>query len=245
MRLDCFAWNTKLIRGLGVQISLGGSHSAALSSTGVVYVWGRGEHGRLGRGDYVTCRRPVIAAVPSPPASPVGPSPLSGRRPRRRACIVQLSCGGRHTLALAAKEPKLVKAPPPLPVVRTPSMSEVDLELDYPPTDFPRAESPESEDRRPHALFDYTNVTAKSPPPSRDTSIALIGTPNGASEPLPDESALEETAGEDRLAEAFAASLGRISVKSASAGDLSTVSGDMSELGLDAEDDAVLGAATA
>lgn len=32
-------------------ISAGGWHSAAISTAGEVYIWGRGEYGRLGLGD--------------------------------------------------------------------------------------------------------------------------------------------------------------------------------------------------
>ncbi|KAL6774315.1 hypothetical protein ACKKBG_A24525 [Auxenochlorella protothecoides x Auxenochlorella symbiontica] len=63
-------------------IAAGGWHSLAIASTGEVYVWGRGEYGRLGVGDRSgTSRlRPTLLT-----------QGLEGRR------VVQASCGGTHT----------------------------------------------------------------------------------------------------------------------------------------------------
>lgn len=63
-----------------VALSAGGWHSAALTAGGIVYIWGRGEYGRLGLGDNWKDRlRPTEL-------------PLSER-------IVQIECGGTHSLA--------------------------------------------------------------------------------------------------------------------------------------------------
>mmetsp|Transcript_5358 Transcript_5358/g.15331 ORF Transcript_5358/g.15331 Transcript_5358/m.15331 type:complete len:664 (+) Transcript_5358:598-2589(+) len=68
-------------------ISAGGWHSLALTTTGAVYVWGRGEYGRLGLGDKT------------------GSSKL---RPRlvesiQHEKVVQAVCGGTHTMVLTAE----------------------------------------------------------------------------------------------------------------------------------------------
>jgi hypothetical protein len=102
-----------------VALAAGGWHSAALTAGGVVYVWGRGEHGRLGLGDSWRDRlRPVEL-------------PLAAR-------ATQVSCGGTHSCVLTedgtllscgrqsfgrlgrgpghnANEPHPVELPPPPP----------------------------------------------------------------------------------------------------------------------------------
>ena len=76
----------RIIEGLeGVEvadISCGGWHSALLTTEGEVYVFGRGEYGRLGIGDKTGSSklRPTLVKA------------LEGTR------MVQLSCGGSHTL---------------------------------------------------------------------------------------------------------------------------------------------------
>ena len=62
-------------------LSAGGWHSGVLTAGGLVYIWGRGEHGRLGLGDSWRDRlRPVEL-------------PLEAR-------AAALSCGGTHTMVL-------------------------------------------------------------------------------------------------------------------------------------------------
>ncbi|UYV60264.1 HERC2 [Cordylochernes scorpioides] len=68
-------------------VSCGGSHSAAATSSGELYTWGLGEYGRLGHGDTETELRPKKVMV------------LAGHR------VVQVACGSRdaQTLALTAE----------------------------------------------------------------------------------------------------------------------------------------------
>lgn len=66
-----------------VDIAAGGWHSTALTDEGEVYAWGRGEHGRLGFGDDKSSKM-----VPQKVQLLVG------------ANIVQVSCGGTHSVAL-------------------------------------------------------------------------------------------------------------------------------------------------
>ena len=74
-------------------VSLGGSHSVALTSEGHVLSWGRNTLGRLGR----------VVRDPSPacgfPGRVIFP-PLPGGAQWR---VSEISAGGRHTLALATK----------------------------------------------------------------------------------------------------------------------------------------------
>ena len=69
-----------------VQASAGGTHTAALAEDGSLYTWGRGSFGRLGSGD--ERERCAPARVPLP-----------GGGDRWR--VVAVTCGGRHTVALA------------------------------------------------------------------------------------------------------------------------------------------------
>lgn len=65
-------------------VSLGTTHSAALSSSGQVYTWGYGGDGRLGHGDASDCLAPKQIKSLSD------------------ACIIQVVCGELHTAALAS-----------------------------------------------------------------------------------------------------------------------------------------------
>ncbi|MCO5604607.1 hypothetical protein L7F22_058776 [Adiantum nelumboides] len=67
-------------------IAAGGWHSMALTPNGEVYAWGRGEHGRLG-----FCEDKSSKMVPQKIEQ------LSGET------IIQVSCGGTHTVALTAE----------------------------------------------------------------------------------------------------------------------------------------------
>ena len=70
-----------------VDIAAGGGHSACIDSQGVLYTFGRGRHGQLGRGDQVES----IAAYR------VDPTPveyLFGKK------VKQVACGADHTIAL-------------------------------------------------------------------------------------------------------------------------------------------------
>eukprot|EP00271_Cylindrocystis_brebissonii_P001995 TRINITY_DN1234_c0_g2_i1.p1 TRINITY_DN1234_c0_g2~~TRINITY_DN1234_c0_g2_i1.p1 ORF type:complete len:774 (+),score=158.02 TRINITY_DN1234_c0_g2_i1:215-2536(+) len=67
-----------------VDIAAGGWHSMALTAKGEVWAWGRGEHGRLGFGEDKSSKM-----VPHP-------VPLLAS-----TTIVQVSCGGTHSVALA------------------------------------------------------------------------------------------------------------------------------------------------
>ena len=62
-------------------LAAGGWHSAVITAGGLIYIWGRGEHGRLGLGDGWKDRlRPVEL-------------PLAAR-------ATAVSCGGTHSVAL-------------------------------------------------------------------------------------------------------------------------------------------------
>eukprot|EP00889_Picochlorum_renovo_P001271 jgi/Picre1/28301/NNA_003707.t1 len=65
-------------------IAAGGWHSLAITEDGEVYVWGRGEHGRLGLGDPAG-------------ASRLRPTKVEGLEGLR---IVEASCGGTHTVVV-------------------------------------------------------------------------------------------------------------------------------------------------
>ncbi len=67
-------------------ISCGGWHSACVSTTGEVFMWGRGEYGRLGLGDKSGSSKLRPAKVWA----------LDGIK------MVQVSCGGSHTLGVTA-----------------------------------------------------------------------------------------------------------------------------------------------
>lgn len=65
-------------------IAAGGWHSLAITEHGEVYVWGRGEYGRLGLGD-------------KNGASRLRPTKVEGLEGHR---VVEASCGGTHTLVV-------------------------------------------------------------------------------------------------------------------------------------------------
>ncbi|EFN58370.1 hypothetical protein CHLNCDRAFT_20698, partial [Chlorella variabilis] len=65
-------------------VSAGGWHSMAISAEGEVYVWGRGEYGRLGLGD----------RTGSSKLRPQKVKTLEGHR------VVEGSCGGTHTMVV-------------------------------------------------------------------------------------------------------------------------------------------------
>jgi alpha-tubulin suppressor-like RCC1 family protein len=47
-----------------VDIACGGAHSAAITSTGEVYTWGKGRYGRLGHGDSEDQLKPKLVRLP-------------------------------------------------------------------------------------------------------------------------------------------------------------------------------------
>ncbi len=65
-------------------VACGGWHSVAISEAGEVFVWGRGEYGRLGLGD-------------KSGASKLRPTKVEGLEGH---CVVEASCGGTHTLVV-------------------------------------------------------------------------------------------------------------------------------------------------
>lgn len=67
-----------------VDISAGGWHSTAVSNKGELWVWGRGEYGRLGLGDGLASSR-------------LRPCKVEGLE---QHYIVQASAGGTHTMCL-------------------------------------------------------------------------------------------------------------------------------------------------
>ncbi|KAL3132366.1 hypothetical protein ABBQ32_008942 [Trebouxia sp. C0010 RCD-2024] len=68
-------------------IAAAGWHSLAITTSGEVYVWGRGEYGRLGLGDKGGSSR----------LRPCKVKAIEGHR------VVQASCGGTHTMVLTAE----------------------------------------------------------------------------------------------------------------------------------------------
>lgn len=46
-----------------VDIACGGAHSAAISSTGQLFTWGKGRYGRLGHGDSEDQLKPKLVSV--------------------------------------------------------------------------------------------------------------------------------------------------------------------------------------
>ena len=75
-------------------VSLGGSHSCALTCDGVVLSWGRNTLGRLGR----------VVSDPSPTCGAPGRVVFPPLPDRRRWRVLRISCGGRHTLAEAIED---------------------------------------------------------------------------------------------------------------------------------------------
>lgn len=71
-------------------IACGSSHSAAITSSGELYLWGLGEYGRLGHGDNFTQLKPKLVEA------------LLGHR------VVQVACGSRDAQTLALTEDGIV-----------------------------------------------------------------------------------------------------------------------------------------
>ncbi|GMH45717.1 hypothetical protein BSKO_13680 [Bryopsis sp. KO-2023] len=69
-----------------VQGSAGGTHTAVLTDTGRVFIWGRGSFGRMGNGSLKTKHSPTEVILP-------------GGHSRWR--VISISAGGRHTCCLA------------------------------------------------------------------------------------------------------------------------------------------------
>lgn len=67
-----------------VDIAAGGWHSVAITDSGEVYVWGRGEYGRLGLGD-------------KSGSSKLRPQKLKGLEGHR---VIEASCGGTHSMVV-------------------------------------------------------------------------------------------------------------------------------------------------
>ena len=68
-----------------INISAGESHSAAITQTKKLYMWGNGSYGRLGTGFDVTANKPVLV------------EDLANKE------IIRVSCGAFHTLALSTE----------------------------------------------------------------------------------------------------------------------------------------------
>ena len=66
-----------------INISAGESHSAAITQTKKLYMWGNGAYGRLGTGFDVTSNKPLLV------------EDLVNKE------ITRVSCGAFHTLALS------------------------------------------------------------------------------------------------------------------------------------------------
>ncbi|KAK9819733.1 hypothetical protein WJX72_001724 [[Myrmecia] bisecta] len=69
-----------------VQASCGGTHTCVLTAEARLFTWGRGSFGRLGTNSQKDCYSPVEVLLPGGP---------------ERWRVISISCGGRHTLALA------------------------------------------------------------------------------------------------------------------------------------------------
>lgn len=65
-----------------LQVACGDHHSAALSADGRLFTWGRGKYGQLGHGHYNNLSKPKLVTA------------LRGLH------IVQVACGGDHTLVI-------------------------------------------------------------------------------------------------------------------------------------------------
>ena len=68
-----------------INISAGDSHSAAITQTKKLYMWGNGSYGRLGTGFEVSATKPVLV------------EDLANKE------IIRVSCGAFHTLALSTE----------------------------------------------------------------------------------------------------------------------------------------------
>uniref|UniRef100_A0A7R9YG77 Uncharacterized protein n=1 Tax=Pinguiococcus pyrenoidosus TaxID=172671 RepID=A0A7R9YG77_9STRA len=78
-------------------VSLGGTHSVFLASGGHVYTCGRGDYGRLGKGDLESSSNLSLVASLSPEIL-------------RDSVVVKVAAGGQHTLALVVNPDALEKA---------------------------------------------------------------------------------------------------------------------------------------
>lgn len=67
----------------------GQHHSALLTEDGIVYTWGRGDYGQLGHGNYDPCDAPTPVA-------------FFDKLKKEGNKVIQISCGGHHTLATMA-----------------------------------------------------------------------------------------------------------------------------------------------
>eukprot|EP00899_Mesostigma_viride_P008862 jgi/Mesvir1/17978/Mv09324-RA.1 len=76
---------------VATQISGGGTHTAVLSKNHELYLFGRGDFGRLGTGTLQDFRFPQRILMPFPKCDD------------SEWVVEQVSCGGRHTLALAVR----------------------------------------------------------------------------------------------------------------------------------------------
>ena len=74
------------IRGVLRQISCGGAHTAALTDDGQLYIWGRGNEGQLGLGDYRPRTVPALLKTLGDPS--------------KGTTVLQVACGLSHTIAL-------------------------------------------------------------------------------------------------------------------------------------------------
>ncbi|KAL6135401.1 hypothetical protein ACLB2K_067629 [Fragaria x ananassa] len=77
-----------------VQVSCGGTHSAALTRDGRIFSFGRGDHGRLGYGRKVTTGHPMEVPIELPPKN------VSDGEANGHWIAKLIASGGRHTLAI-------------------------------------------------------------------------------------------------------------------------------------------------
>ncbi|KAL6139988.1 hypothetical protein ACLB2K_058289 [Fragaria x ananassa] len=77
-----------------VQVSCGGTHSAALTRDGRIFSFGRGDHGRLGYGRKVTTGHPMEVPIELPPKN------VSDGEANGDWIAKLIASGGRHTLAI-------------------------------------------------------------------------------------------------------------------------------------------------
>ncbi|XP_004304140.1 PREDICTED: ultraviolet-B receptor UVR8 [Fragaria vesca subsp. vesca] len=77
-----------------VQVSCGGTHSAALTRDGRIFSFGRGDHGRLGYGRKVTTGHPMEVPIELPPKN------VTDGEAHGHWIAKLIASGGRHTLAI-------------------------------------------------------------------------------------------------------------------------------------------------
>uniref|UniRef100_A0A7I4F9M2 Uncharacterized protein n=1 Tax=Physcomitrium patens TaxID=3218 RepID=A0A7I4F9M2_PHYPA len=84
-----------------VQVAAGEAHTLALTASGSVYTWGRGQFGRMGMGVFQDELEPTLVEIGATVEEDNGLPTRDDRDSAERSRVTQIAAGAYHSLALA------------------------------------------------------------------------------------------------------------------------------------------------